>query len=336
MNAEYKDVAVFGALILVLLNPSQRIIRQAGDRKSMMQARLKDAFITALIAAILALPLAGVRTEDGINGLVIEWRLGAVAVAAALVFAGRLFWGLAQEGNPAALIATLGGIAAIFLPFPTLFLQTAAVGIGLVVGARFCWVKVKKMAARLPRPSRAGAGGGGLHPGFKFPLSLTTLSYLLILAALIFPFTPLANRYALDVSIMVMTYIMLAWGLNITVGYAGLLDLGYAGFYALGAYCYALLATHTVLDSGNVCLSQHWSRRQLAFCSASPFCVCAEIILPSSLWGSVKSCASSSSTGKILPEAPTASPTSRAPLSSASNSRVRPARATHPSATIST
>ncbi|MGB9153460.1 MAG: high-affinity branched-chain amino acid ABC transporter permease LivM, partial [Alphaproteobacteria bacterium] len=87
--------------------------------------------------------------------------------------------------------------------------------------------------------------GGGLHPGFKFPLSLTTLSYLLILAALIFPFTPLANRYALDVSIMVMTYIMLAWGLNITVGYAGLLDLGYAGFYALGAYCYALLATHT-------------------------------------------------------------------------------------------
>jgi len=35
---------------------------------------------------------------------------------------------------------------------------------------------------------------------------------------------------------------MLAWGLNITVGFAGLLDLGYVGFYAIGAYSYALLA----------------------------------------------------------------------------------------------
>jgi branched-chain amino acid transport system permease protein len=199
-----------------------------------MQARLKDAFITALIAGILALPLAGVRTEDGINGLEIHWRLGAVAVASGLVFAGRLFWGLAQEGNPVALVATLGGVAALFLPFPTVFLQTAAVGIGLVVGARFCWVKAMRLTAK---PAALAS--------FKFPLSLTALSYLLIVAAIIFPFTPLANRYALDVSIMVMTYIMLAWGLNITVGYAGLLDLGYAGFYALGAYCYALLAQHT-------------------------------------------------------------------------------------------
>ncbi len=78
------------------------------------QARLKDAFITALIAAILALPLAGVRTEEGVNGLVIEWRLAAVACAAALVFIGRLFWGLAAQGKPVALVATLCGIAALF------------------------------------------------------------------------------------------------------------------------------------------------------------------------------------------------------------------------------
>lgn len=201
-----------------------------------MQARLKDALVTALIAAILPLPLAGVRTEDSINGLAIEWRLGAVAVAALLVFAGRFFWSLAQEGNPASLIATLGGIAAFFIPFPTAFLQIAAIGIGFVVSARFCWAKIKE----------AGEGGG--HHGlrrFKSPLSLTDCSYLLIGAALVFPFTPMANRYALDVAIMVITYVMLAWGLNITVGYAGLLDLGYAGFYALGAYCYALLAQHT-------------------------------------------------------------------------------------------
>jgi branched-chain amino acid transport system permease protein len=36
---------------------------------------------------------------------------------------------------------------------------------------------------------------------------------------------------------------MLAWGLNIVVGLAGLLDLGYVAFYAVGAYSYALLGT---------------------------------------------------------------------------------------------
>src|SRR5205814_6562920 len=44
--------------------------------------------------------------------------------------------------------------------------------------------------------------------------------------------------------IQILIYVMLAWGLNIVVGLAGLLDLGYVAFYALGAYSYALLATH--------------------------------------------------------------------------------------------
>src|SRR3990172_6142413 len=41
----------------------------------------------------------------------------------------------------------------------------------------------------------------------------------------------------------VLLYVMLALGLNIVVGYAGLLDLGYIAFYAVGAYLYALLAS---------------------------------------------------------------------------------------------
>ena len=40
-----------------------------------------------------------------------------------------------------------------------------------------------------------------------------------------------------------LTYVMLGWGLNIVVGLAGLLDLGYVAFYAVGAYSYALLST---------------------------------------------------------------------------------------------
>jgi branched-chain amino acid transport system permease protein len=42
---------------------------------------------------------------------------------------------------------------------------------------------------------------------------------------------------------LALLYVLLAVGLNIVVGYAGLLDLGYIAFYAVGAYCYALLAS---------------------------------------------------------------------------------------------
>jgi branched-chain amino acid transport system permease protein len=60
--------------------------------------------------------------------------------------------------------------------------------------------------------------------------------------ALILPIFFYHNRYMLDLGIMILTYVMLGWGLNIVVGLAGLLDLGYVAFYAVGAYSYALLA----------------------------------------------------------------------------------------------
>jgi branched-chain amino acid transport system permease protein len=44
--------------------------------------------------------------------------------------------------------------------------------------------------------------------------------------------------------IQILIYVMLAWGLNIVVGLAGLLDLGYVAFYAVGAYSYALLSAY--------------------------------------------------------------------------------------------
>ena len=65
-----------------------------------------------------------------------------------------------------------------------------------------------------------------------------------IVFSIIFPFMPFADRYWMDIAIMMMTYIMLGWGLNIVIGLAGLLDLGYVAFYAVGAYSYALFAIH--------------------------------------------------------------------------------------------
>jgi branched-chain amino acid transport system permease protein len=59
----------------------------------------------------------------------------------------------------------------------------------------------------------------------------------------VMPFTPFADQKTMDLGVLILTYVMLGWGLNIVVGLAGLLDLGYVAFYAVGAYAYALLST---------------------------------------------------------------------------------------------
>lgn len=65
---------------------------------------------------------------------------------------------------------------------------------------------------------------------------------LVAAGALAFPFV--TERYAHDVAISVLVYICLGLGLNVVVGMAGLLDLGYIAFYGVGAYTYALLSVH--------------------------------------------------------------------------------------------
>jgi branched-chain amino acid transport system permease protein len=73
-------------------------------------------------------------------------------------------------------------------------------------------------------------------PIVKYPLA----GFLLIL---VMPAAGLQNTYYLDVVTQVGIYVALAIGLNIVVGFAGLLNFGYVAFYAFGAYLYAVFAT---------------------------------------------------------------------------------------------
>jgi branched-chain amino acid transport system permease protein len=81
--------------------------------------------------------------------------------------------------------------------------------------------------------------------GFRRGLSQAgrIVAPVLLIFAMLVPVIFYNQRYILDLAILVLTYVMLGWGLNIVVGLAGLLDLGYVAFYAVGAYSYALLAT---------------------------------------------------------------------------------------------
>jgi branched-chain amino acid transport system permease protein len=72
---------------------------------------------------------------------------------------------------------------------------------------------------------------------------------LIAIAILVFALYPLVDQW-LGIDRMgswgpILIYVILAMGLNVVVGYAGLLDLGYAAFFAIGAYTMGLLTSST-------------------------------------------------------------------------------------------
>src|SRR4051812_12212971 len=69
------------------------------------------------------------------------------------------------------------------------------------------------------------------------------LSFAALLLTLPFLLALTGQQALVRIVCFAMLYVMLALGLNIVVGFAGLLDLGYIAFYAVGAYTWALLAS---------------------------------------------------------------------------------------------
>jgi branched-chain amino acid transport system permease protein len=97
---------------------------------------------------------------------------------------------------------------------------------------------------RAGRPAGRGAAIGARLPWLGKAVGIALFLFAVILPFFITTFFPAQQRQFIDLAILIMTYVMLGWGLNIVVGLAGLLDLGYVAFYAVGAYSFALLSTH--------------------------------------------------------------------------------------------
>ena len=156
----------------------------------------------------MSVATAGVLRDAGLSALV---ALG--------LFAPML--GLRTEAGPAGLV---------LLPRPGLL----AAAVGAVFAGRLLL-----LLWRARRPATATRRFATV--GETFRRAGAFLAPALLAFAVVLPFV--SGRYGIDLGILVLTYVMLGWGLNIVVGLAGLLDLGYVAFYAVGAYSYALLAT---------------------------------------------------------------------------------------------
>ncbi|UTW03663.1 high-affinity branched-chain amino acid ABC transporter permease LivM [Amphritea atlantica] len=111
-------------------------------------------------------------------------------------------------------------------------------GIAVVFFSQLFSQQIDALFAKLPRPNI-----GTLLPQDKKMASLKPwLISALIVVMLIWPF--MVSRGSVDLATLTLIYIMLGLGLNIVVGLAGLLDLGFVAFYAVGAYTYALLSEY--------------------------------------------------------------------------------------------
>ncbi|MEO0670603.1 MAG: high-affinity branched-chain amino acid ABC transporter permease LivM [Pseudomonadota bacterium] len=148
--------------------------------------------------------------------------------------------------------AVAAGVVAL-LCIPLIVLRTVNAGTSLQLYTRYelmaSLVAIAFAGQFVISLARGGSGGGAIGEALRPIGSLLSaaLPYAgagMLIFAVALPFMPFADRYIMDLAVLVLTYVMLAWGLNIVVGLAGLLDLGYVAFYAVGAYSYALLAQY--------------------------------------------------------------------------------------------
>ena len=123
--------------------------------------------------------------------------------------------------------------------WPLLFAIVAIVGAGRLAYSLLFepWLKQRAL-----RPVAAAPSAWRAHVGkwfVPFAIGFVIVYPVIVVAAVGFGG---AVKWVDNFGIQILIYVMLGWGLNIVVGLAGLLDLGYVAFYAVGAYSYALLA----------------------------------------------------------------------------------------------
>ncbi|WP_144955683.1 high-affinity branched-chain amino acid ABC transporter permease LivM [Pseudomonas oryzihabitans] len=152
--------------------------------------------------------------------------------------------------------ALFSALLVLAVAYPILGLKLETVGVNLEVhGATprtlwivalaavlmFVWQLVRdQVTAGWRRSGGLPLPATGLGTRLTEPKTQRWVILGLVLVALVWPFY--GSRGAVDIATLILIYVMLGLGLNIVVGLAGLLDLGYVGFYAVGAYTYAMLS----------------------------------------------------------------------------------------------
>ncbi|MDX2266264.1 MAG: high-affinity branched-chain amino acid ABC transporter permease LivM [Hyphomicrobiales bacterium] len=240
-----RDAALAGFVALVLFGSLIGLKTEPQNERLVLVQQWPSAFALAFIVAGGRFLLDVLVWRRGATATGEAWGGYAVALKSALVFFAALGAALTiiPDGR-----AGFSGLAQS-LPIAPAWRDSIATALGLIgVASMGVFTVTAAMlisrAARLALNPKIGDG-----PRFT-PAALTRnlideLAPALLIIALLLPMLVAGpqQRYAMDTAVQVVTYIMLGWGLNVVVGLAGLLDLGYVAFYAVGAYSYAIIAT---------------------------------------------------------------------------------------------
>lgn len=152
---------------------------------------------------------------------------------------------------PAIRESAIAGFVAALLAIPLLGFRLVDSAQGLTLDYRFLWViyaAIAVFAGRLTLTLTGSVLVGQRYRNFSRMRVFTAFKadwekyagWALIAIAILLPL--ISDRNVADRATLVLIYIMLGTGLSIVVGLAGLLDLGYVAFYAVGAYSYAILS----------------------------------------------------------------------------------------------
>ncbi|MCP4330801.1 MAG: high-affinity branched-chain amino acid ABC transporter permease LivM [Alphaproteobacteria bacterium] len=230
-----------------------------GHRRFDSAAALKEAGLTAFVICALAFPLVGFHIKDVPGGMELATRFVDVLTAGVFGFLGRLALIGLRENRPFMVLVGSAVVAAyLVLILLSKYFLDPEVAAGLAKLRPFndpivAWmIVVVAVIFAIRALSRLNDRRGDSenmeerldHIGAAVQHYAKYIGPLIFLFALALPFMPFADRRVVDIGTLVMTYVMLGWGLNIVVGLAGLLDLGYVAFYAVGAYSFALLAQY--------------------------------------------------------------------------------------------
>ncbi len=165
----------------------------------------------------------------------------------------------AQRGIAAAVRDAAGtGLLTLGLAFPIIAFRTdQSMSNQLVLTGRWGLVASLVLIAFSARliyllaPSIGFRGIVAVEPSGSASAARRILSFVGLALLIAYPFLTIAMvgragaiKWVDNFAIQILIYVMLGWGLNVVVGLAGLLDLGYVAFYAIGAYAFALLSTH--------------------------------------------------------------------------------------------
>jgi ABC-type branched-subunit amino acid transport system permease subunit len=236
MRARDRTVVVAGALTVLLVGVMEQLIRVVLTNLQLETSWLYTvggltvsgaiimfvvgaglAFLVTRREALMARATRGRGGGDGGPGapatpqdnLALGFGLGSLALAVAL--------GVVQ--------LSLGEDVDLY-PAPSLLLVSLFVGIGAIL---YCAVVVRRRTG--------GRGPGGGKPG------RAGIGFFAAVAGIFIIVPPVVGEFLSQAMVIVMIYILLGLGLNIVVGYAGLLDLGYVAFFAVGAYTTGLLTS---------------------------------------------------------------------------------------------